>query len=134
MTLDLQELAGMTSEMAATLREAGISNCDKLLEATAQPAARDDWAVRLGVDARTVLELTNRADLARIRGIGRVYSDLLEFAGVDTVMELCQRNPDHLYDKLVEVADKHHVKRTPSREEVNDWVAQAQGLDRSIYY
>jgi len=42
-------------------------------------------AEHAGVESRAILELANRADLARVRGIGGVFSDLLEQAGVDTV-------------------------------------------------
>lgn len=41
-----------------------------------------------GVAVEAMLELANRADLARIKGIAGVYSDLLEEAGVDTIKEL----------------------------------------------
>ena len=37
-------------------------------------------ATKLGVDARYLLELTNRADLSRIKGVGKVYADVLETA------------------------------------------------------
>ena len=70
---------------------------------------------KLGIEERALLELADLADLARIKGIGTVYSDLLEFAGVDTVMELAGRNPDNLYDRIMEVAADHSVRRTPRR-------------------
>ena len=54
---------------------------------------RKALASKLGIDERALLELGNRADLARIKGVGAVYSDLLEFAGVDTVAELAKRVP-----------------------------------------
>ena len=44
----------------------------------------------LGVPSH-VLELINRADLARVKGIGSIYANMLEVAGVDTVKELAQR-------------------------------------------
>lgn len=89
---------------------------------------------RLGISEDVLLELGNRADLGRIKGIGPVYSDLLEFAGVDTVAELAQRNPDNLFARLQEVAAHHHVRRLPTAAEVADWIAQAKQLDRGIFY
>jgi len=44
------------------------------------------------------LEWVNLADLYRIKGVGEEYSDLLEEAGVDTVVELAQRNPENLHE------------------------------------
>ncbi len=134
MALNVTELNGVSPELADALRAADLTNSDKLLAAVAQPKDRAELAIKLGVDARALLELGNRADLVRIRGIGPVYSDLLEFAGVDTVAELGTRNPENLYNKILEVAQEHHVKRTPTRQEVSDWVGQAKGLERGIHY
>ena len=99
---------------------------DKLLAAAATPADRKALAAKLGVDEKEVLELANRADLARIKGVGKVYSDLLEWAGVDTVAELAQRNPDNLFEKIVSAANEHFVQRLPRSQDVADWVAQAK--------
>ncbi|MCG3209911.1 MAG: hypothetical protein FOGNACKC_03538 [Anaerolineae bacterium] len=134
MALNVTELNGVSPELADALRAAGLTNSDKLLAAVAQPKDRAELAAKLGVEARALLELGNRADLVRIRGIGPVYSDLLEFAGVDTVAELGTRNPENLYNKILEAAQDHHVKRTPTQQEVNDWVGQAKNLERGIYY
>jgi predicted flap endonuclease-1-like 5' DNA nuclease len=89
-----------------------------LLAAVAQPKERQELADKLGLDVRKLLELGNRADLGRIRGIGVVYSDLLEFAGVDTVAELATRKPENLFKKIMEVAAEHTVKRPPTAEDV----------------
>lgn len=77
----------------------------------------------------------NRVDLARIKGIGEEYADLLEAAGVDTVPELAQRKPENLYQKLVEVnAAKKLVRQLPIELKVADWVAQAKDLPRVVTY
>ncbi len=134
MTLRITELEGMTPELASALKNAGLDKSDKLLAAAATPQQRAELAAKFNVDERALLELVNRADLARVKGIGKVYSDLLEFAGVDTVAELAQRNPDNLYDKIMEVAYQHHVKRPPRRDMVHDWVQQAKQLGRAVHY
>lgn len=132
--LKLMELEGMTPDLAAALEAEGIKDAAALLDAAGPKEGREALAAKLGVEARKLLELCNRADLSRIKGIGTVYSDLLEFAGVDTVMELAQRNPDNLYAKIVEQADTHHVKRLPTATDVANWVGQAQALERKVFY
>ena len=62
-----------------------------------------------------MLELVNRADLARIKGIGEVYSNLLENAGVDTVLELSKRVPANLHAKLVEQTQTGDARRARLR-------------------
>jgi hypothetical protein len=71
----------------------------------------------------------------RVHGVGEEYSDLLEQAGVDTVVELAQRNPDNLFKKMVEVNEaKRLVRRTPTRDMVARWVEQAKVLPRVLTY
>ncbi len=80
--LGLKEIKGMTDDMSKKLRAAGITNSDHLLEKAGPAAARRALAKELDIDAKMLLELVNRADLARIQGIGEQYSNLLEEAGV----------------------------------------------------
>ena len=134
MALKLVELHGMTDDLAGKLKSQGLGNSGKLLAAVAQPKARAELAAKLGVSERALLELGNRADLARIRGVGKVFSDLLESAGVDTVAELAKRKPENLYSKIVEVAPQHFVKRLPRLADVQNWVEQAKSLERAIWY
>lgn len=134
MTIKVHELKGISSELADALKASGIDDSAKLLAATGQAADRKALAAKHGVEARQLLELANRADLARIKGIGAVYGDLLEQAGVDTVMELRNRNADNLFAKIGESAEKLGVKRVPRIEEVRDWVEQAKQLERAVHY
>ncbi len=113
----------------------GIRTTEALLRAGATPQGRQELAEKIGVSADTILKWVNRADLMRITGIGEQYSDLLEAAGVDTVPELAQRNPDNLHEKLVEInAEKRLVRRLPTRNMVANWIEQAKGLERAISY
>jgi predicted flap endonuclease-1-like 5' DNA nuclease len=90
---------------------------------------------RSGIGHEYILDWVNRADLMRVRGVGEEYSDLLEKAGVDTVVELAQRNPDNLHERLLEVnEEKRLVRRPPSRGTVSDWVEQAQAMPRVVSY
>jgi hypothetical protein len=134
MKVRVDELKGATGELAAALKAAGIADSEQLLTAGGQPKGRAGLAAKLGVSERSVLELVNRADLSRIQGVAGVYSDLLEFAGVDTVAELRRRVPENLYLKIVEKASQHSVKRIPRLDEVQSWVEQAKQLERAIYY
>jgi predicted flap endonuclease-1-like 5' DNA nuclease len=82
-----------------------------------------------------VLRWANMADLFRIKGIGEEYADLLEAAGVDTVPELSQRNPDNLHKKIAEInEEKKLVRRVPTQPEVGGWVEQAKQLPRALTY
>jgi predicted flap endonuclease-1-like 5' DNA nuclease len=135
MTISVRELRGMTDELAGQLKNAGLTNSDQLLEAAKTAAARRGLAQQLGAEVGLILELANRADLARIKGIGQIFSDLLEKAGVDTVKELATRRPDNLYNKLVETNGALQLaKRNPTQAEVDDWVGQAKALPPALEY
>lgn len=129
------QLRGMTADLSAKLHMHGLIHSDSLLEAVKTPADRQALAAKVGVNAADILELANRADLARIKGIGKVFSDLLERAGVDTVRELSHRVPENLHAKLAEINTKEKVAGRDARlDEVQDWVAQAKGLPRILEY
>lgn len=135
MAISIGKLRGMSVEVAAKLKEQGISNSDQLLEAARTSAGRKTLAEQAGVESRVILGLANRADLARVRGIAGVFSDLLEQAGVDTVKELAARNPDNLQAKLAEVnAEKKLAGRAPNLSMVKDWVGQAKELPKLLEY
>jgi len=131
----IQKIEGIAEIYAQKLAEVGITTVEGLLEKGATRQGRRELAQRTGISEKLILEWVNRADLFRIKGIGEEYSDLLEAAGVDTVVELAQRNPDNLYETLVAVnEEKKLVRRLPSREQVRDWVEQAKQLPRVIEY
>lgn len=134
MTIKVGELKGIGEALATALKSAGIDDSEKFLAAAGKPADRKALAEKHGVDARQLLELANRADLARIKGVGSVYADLLEHAGVDTVIELRNRNADNLFAKIGESVAALGVKRTPRIEEVRDWVEQAKQLERAVHH
>jgi predicted flap endonuclease-1-like 5' DNA nuclease len=126
---------GIGPVYAQKLKEAGIGSTDALLAAGATPEGRKDIAAKTGIGDSLILRWVNHVDLFRIKGVGEEYSDLLEVAGVDTVVELAQRQPANLYPKLVEVnqAEKR-VRKLPTQAQVKDWVKQAKKLPRKISY
>ena len=109
MTIGVRSIRGIQETQAAKLIAQKIKNSDLLLNAATTPKARATLAAAAGMSEQEVLELANRADLARVKGIGKVFSDLLENAGVDTVKELAQRNPANLQVVKVTEANLTYV-------------------------
>jgi predicted flap endonuclease-1-like 5' DNA nuclease len=131
----LTKVEGIGEVYAQKLREATIATTQALLERGASPQGRKEIAEKTGISEKLILEWVNHVDLFRIKGVGEEYSDLLEEAGVDTVPELAQRNPEHLHQKLVAVnKEKELVRRLPNQAQVSDWVEQAKRLPRVIAY
>lgn len=129
------DIEGIGEVYTRKLQQVGIRTTEAMLERGASARGRQDLAAQTGISETLILEWANLADLFRIKGVAEEYSDLLEEAGVDTVVELAQRNPDNLYQKIVEVnAAKDLVRRLPSRGQVADWVRQAKNLPRVMTY
>ncbi|NLE46524.1 MAG: DUF4332 domain-containing protein [Chloroflexi bacterium] len=131
----LEAIEGIGAVYGEKLRAAGIGTIEALLEAGATPKGRRDLQEKTGIGGEYILDWVNRADLMRVRGVGEEYGDLLEWAGVDTVVELAQRNPENLLARMTEVnTEKRLVRRMPTLDMVTEWVAQAKKLDRAVTY
>jgi predicted flap endonuclease-1-like 5' DNA nuclease len=131
----LVEIEGIGEKFAAAFASAGVETVEALLERGGTPRGRKELAEATGLSEARVLGFANRADLARVKGIGSEYADLLEAAGVDTVPELAQRNAHNLTVTLSEVNEaKKLVRKLPGRDQVADWIAQAKDLPRRLTY
>jgi predicted flap endonuclease-1-like 5' DNA nuclease len=132
---DLSYVEGIGEVYAGKLKEVGVDSPQALLERGSTPNGRKELAEATEISPHLILKWVNHVDLYRINGVGSEYADLLEAAGVDTVVELAQRNPANLFEKLSEVnEEKALVRKLPTHTQVEDWVAQAKGLPRMISY
>ena len=135
MSVPIKEIEGIGPSYAEKLAALVIKTTGDLLKAGRTPEGRRELAEKTGIPLRLILRWVNLADLIRIEGISGEYSDLLEEAGVDTVVELSRRDPEKLYAKLVEVNEKKKlVRRLPTLEMVTSWVEQAKKLPRVVEY
>lgn len=131
----LADIEGIGPTYAEKLKACGVNTQAQLLEKGAKPSGRKALVDESGISKALILKWINRADLARVKGIGGEYADLLEFSGVDTVPELAQRNVANLHKKMTEVnEEKNLVRSLPSESQVTKWVEQAKGMERAIYY
>jgi predicted flap endonuclease-1-like 5' DNA nuclease len=132
---NLLRVEGIGEVYAQKLSDAGVKTTNALLKQGATSKGRKEIAENSGISETLILEWVNHVDLFRIKGVFEEYADLLEEAGVDTVKELAQRNPENLYKKLVEVNEqKKLVRQLPGKSQVENWVAQAKQLDRAVFY
>ena len=129
------EVEGIGEVYSRLLNNIGIFTTTHLLEEGGTRVGRKELSEKTNISEKLILEWVNLSDLMRIKGVGEEYSDLLEEAGVDTVIELSRRNPDNLYAKMIEInEEKKLVRRTPTLDAINDWVEQAKQLPRKIEY
>jgi predicted flap endonuclease-1-like 5' DNA nuclease len=132
---NIVDIEGIGKRQAEKLHKINIYTTAELLKAGATAHGRRELSEKTGIDAKLILEWVNLSDLFRIKGIGEEYSDLLEEAGVDTVVELSKRNAEHLHAKIIEVNEaKKLVRRPPPLSSVEAWVEEAKSLPRVIEY
>lgn len=131
----IAKLRGLDEALAGKLKAEGLKDSDLFLETASTPKGRKELAAKCEVDTKVILQLANRADLARVKGVAGVFGDLLEVAGVDTVKELATRRPDNLHKKMVETNDEQKIAgRNPTMADVEGWVAQAKELPKTLQY
>lgn len=132
----IDDIEGIGPVRRAKFLEVGIKDSDRLLKATRTPKLRKELADKTGISPKWILRFANMADLYRIPGVGSEYAELLEDAGVDTVVELAARVPANLHTTLKKVngTAKRNTRQPPSLSEVTGWIAAAKKMPRVLEY
>jgi len=131
----ISDIEGIGPVYARDLSKIGIRTTEALLKKGATPKGRQEIEQASGIGHKLILEWVNLADLYRIKGVGSEYSDLLEEAGVDTVVELAKRDADNLTAKMAQINKiANLVNKLPGRKQVSKWIQQAKKLHRVVTY
>lgn len=132
---EIEYVEGIGAVYGQKLRAVGINTVLDLMVNGATRRGRKHISDQTGLQQSLILTWVNHVDLFRIKGVAQEYADLLEQSGVDTVVELAQRNPTNLHKRMVDINEqKHLVRRLPHLSEVQSWVTQAKDLRRIISY
>ena len=107
----------------------GVTNSRQLLHAAGPFRARVVLSGKTGIDMASLAYLVKRADLARVKGVGATFADMLEVIGVDSVERLAGWASDALHRTLLDFnRDESFARRAPTLDEVTAWVDQARKL------
>ncbi len=129
------EIEGIGPAYAEKLEKAGVQTVEALLEQGCSPAGRKKLIETTGISDKLIMKWVNHADLFRIKGVAGQYAELLERAGVDTVVELSKRKADNLQQKMSEVNTQFNlVNKVPDAAVVAKWVEEAKTLPRKVSY
>jgi len=129
----LSKIEGVGESYAQKLQESGITSGEILLEKGSSSQGRKEIAEKSGISEKLILKWVNQVDLARIKGVSEEYAELLEVAGVDSIPELAQRNPENLLESLTRAnSDKNMVRKLPAISQVTGWVDQAKTLPKIV--
>ena len=132
---EIEYIEGIGAAYGQKLRGMGINTIMDLVVNGATRIGRKHISDQSGISQSLILTWVNHVDLFRIKGVAQEYADLLEQSGVDTVVELAQRNPANLHKRMLDINEqKSLVRRAPHASEVQSWVEQAKNLRRLIHY
>ncbi|MEI6497262.1 MAG: DUF4332 domain-containing protein [Actinomycetota bacterium] len=132
----IKSIEGIADSYGEKFAAVGIRSVEKLLAAGATAAGRKDLAAKAGVNADKLLTWVNHADLFRIRGVASQYAELLEAAGVDSVVELSKRNAENLHAALLKAnsGSRRLVRQVPGLKSVEKWIEQAKTMPRMVHH
>jgi gas vesicle protein len=125
----LDRMNSVPPEVREKLEAKGIQSTPQLLENAQTQAERADLANKVGMSHRELREFTYRADLMRITNLGEHDANVLEEAGVKGCQDLQNRNPEHLYAKLLNMQESGSVASPiPNIEQITRWIAEAKDM------
>jgi predicted flap endonuclease-1-like 5' DNA nuclease len=131
MSLHVSKLRGISLDVRLKLKRQGVSYTHQLLREAGNAEHCRRLAARSGIDEAILTRLVRRADLARIKGIGAIFADMLEMIGVDQVAVLAGQESGDLHSRLHELNTAERLaRRSPTPDEVRQWIAQARALPR----
>jgi predicted flap endonuclease-1-like 5' DNA nuclease len=133
--LPISKLRGVPPAARLKLKGRRITTCAQLLLAAAKAEQRAILAAATGIDPVTLRGLVQRADMARIKGIGTVFGLMLEDLGVVCIEQLARQQPGTLHDALRRYnLVERLARRSPTPEEVASWIADARRLPILVTY
>ena len=133
--LPISKLRGVPLQARLALKVQWITTCDQLLAAAAVAEDREALARAMRIAPEILADLVQRADLARVNGVGAVFGLMLEELGIRDVQTLARQDAEVLHARLREHNGRERLaRRSPTPEEVNDWVGQARGLPKLVTY
>ncbi|MNK71406.1 DNA repair and recombination protein RadA [compost metagenome] len=130
----IEDVLGIGPVYGAKLREAGVTNTEKLQKATTTRYQRQKLAETTGISYKLVLAWAQKVELMTIKGIGPRQSNLLASIGITSSKELARRVPANLHDRLgvANTFTPKFVDNTPSVNTVTKWIDAAKAMPTKI--
>ncbi len=129
---------GLTNADADGLEMAGVRRVGDLLMATRTPSARTALSDTSKIDKLELTDFAERADLARVIGIGKRYAGVLDALKVNNVQSLAKQRTNSLYKKIKDFLKtdegKAIARRAPGRGNVAKWIDNADLLPFVLRY
>ena len=125
----IDSINGMTHTEATKLRRARVRTTVTFLQIASTRSGRALLTKETGITSPKLLHWAKRAELMKIKNLGRDYADLLEAVGVESVADLKRRNPESLHEMMRNANQaKKIVDRMPSLKRVTNWIDDSKDI------
>ncbi len=125
----IDSINGMTHTEATKLRRARVRTTVTFLQIASTRSGRALLTKETGITSPKLLHWAKRAELMKIKNLGRDYADLLEAVGVESVTDLKRRNPESLHEMMHNTNQaKKIVDRMPSLKRVTNWIDDSKDI------
>ena len=125
----IDSINGMTHTEATKLRRARVRTTVTFLQIASTRSGRALLTKETGITSPKLLHWAKRAELMKIKNLGRDYADLLEEVGVESVTDLKRRNPESLHEMMNNANQaKKIVDRMPSLKRVANWIDDSKDI------
>ena len=125
MNYKMSDLKGIDTNQVAQLTKGGVENTDEMMRVWNDATKRQELTNATGLDEEQLKRLASLARVARLRGVGPKYAELLVTAGVRGRKSLATFTPESLVKHLQDVtAAKSLSAPLPTPTEVGAWFEQ----------
>ena len=125
----IDSINGMTHTEATKLRRARVRTTVTFLQIASTRSGRALLTKETGITSPKLLYWAKRAELMKIKNLGKDYADLLEAVGVESVSDLKRRNPESLHEMMNGINKrKKIVDRMPSLKRVTRWIDDSKDI------
>ena len=125
----IDSINGMTHTEATKLRRARVRTTVTFLQIASTRSGRALLTKETGITSPKLLHWAKRAELMKIKNLGKDYADLLEAVGVESVSDLKRRNPESLHEMMNRINKrKKIVDRMPSLKRVTRWIDDSKDI------
>ncbi len=129
----INSINGMTHIEATKLRRARVRTTVTFLQIASSRSGRALLTKETGISSTKLLHWAKRAELMKIKDLGRDYSDLLEAVGVESVAELKRRNPESLHESMSAINNRQEiVDRMPSLKRIAKWIEESKDIEIKV--
>ncbi|NNC68321.1 MAG: DUF4332 domain-containing protein [Gammaproteobacteria bacterium] len=126
---EVEEVEGIGKSYGQKLRDIGISTTEQLLNQCCNMNGRVTVAEHVGIEDFVVRKWASMSDLMRLSGVEGQFSELMVYAGIDSVQDLGQQSAGALHNKLSTTNDQQkRVKTIPDESSLELMISQAKSL------